>query len=129
MADKVKLMVVEDNENTRNLIQKSLENNKDYDFELTMFPDAPEAIRHVEDGYAPDVILSDWMMPKMSGLNFCNTVRHIEGMENIPFILLTGIEDQEYALKAKEANAEYMVKPFFSGSLVDRVRKLLADRV
>jgi CheY-like chemotaxis protein len=122
---KVKLLVVEDNENTRNLIQKSLEKNQDFDFELTVFPDAPEALNHVENGYKPDVILSDWMMPKMSGLSFCNTVRMLEGMERIPFILLTGIEDQEYALKAQEANAEYMVKPFYSGSFVSRVRKLI----
>jgi DNA-binding response OmpR family regulator len=79
------------------------------------------------DGQAPDLILVDWMMPKMTGIEVCRALRDDPATDRIPIILLTA--------KAQEAEVErgfaagvddYIVKPFSPREMLGRVQAVLA---
>jgi DNA-binding response OmpR family regulator len=79
------------------------------------------------DGQPPDLILVDWMMPKMTGIEVCRALRDDPATDGIPIILLTA--------KAQEAEVErgfaagvddYIVKPFSPREMLGRVQAVLA---
>ncbi|HUQ64250.1 MAG TPA: response regulator [Acidimicrobiales bacterium] len=78
-------------------------------------------------GAAPDLILVDWMMPLMTGIEVCQALRDNPATERIPIILLTA--------KAQEAEVErgfaagvddYIVKPFSPREMLSRIQAVLA---
>ena len=73
-----------------------------------------------------DLIISNWNMPKMSGLEFLKRVREDRGTENIPFLMLTSEGRQEYVLQAaKEKVSDYVIKPVTPKTLDERLERLL----
>ncbi|HET6382261.1 MAG TPA: diguanylate cyclase [Armatimonadota bacterium] len=88
--------------------------------------DGAEAWRLIEDA-APEVVISDWMMPGMSGPDLCRRVREMSS-DYIYFVLLTGLGDQEHVRMGMQAGADdYLCKPFDHAAL--EVRLLVAARV
>ena len=77
----------------------------------------------------PQVILSDWVMPEIDGLEFCRKVRRSNRPDYVYFMLLTGMKTtHEDYLRAMEAGAdEYITKPVDSELL--RVRLVVAERI
>jgi cyclic di-GMP phosphodiesterase len=75
---------------------------------------------------APDVILSDVLMPGKSGFEFCHDLKSNPATRLIPFILITGLTDRESKLKGIEAGADdFLNKPIFAEELFARVKSLL----
>ena len=72
-----------------------------------------------------DVVISDWMMPSLSGFQLCRHIRSVSRLAETYFILLTGKQEQEDVQRGERAGADaYMTKP------VDRAQlKLLLDEV
>lgn len=78
---------------------------------------------------APDVILLDWMMPRLSGLEVCAAVRADEATIRPHVILLTAKAQEADVERGFEAGADdYMVKPFSPRELASRVNAALAQR-
>ncbi len=78
---------------------------------------------------APDLVISDWMMPDMDGLEFCKAVKNTMATSHIPVILLTAKNSDESKIKGYEFGADdYITKPFNSELLIVRVNAILNNR-
>ncbi len=79
--------------------------------------------------YLPDVIISDIMMPGMSGLELCSKIKENASLNHIPIVLLTASSSPEVKLQGIEGGAvDYITKPFEKELLVARVESILKSR-
>lgn len=77
--------------------------------------------------YRPDLILTDWMMPELTGLELIQQIRANPNLSSIPIILLTAKVDDETRIEGVEQGADaYLGKPFNDRELLAEVRNLLA---
>ena len=87
--------------------------------------DATEAHRIIFD-HAPDLILLDWMLPVVSGIDFARRLRKEEVSAEIPIIMLTARSDEDYKVQGLDAGVDdYMTKPFSMRELIARVKAIL----
>lgn len=76
----------------------------------------------------PEVIILDWMMPKLDGLEVCERVRSADPERRIKVLMLTARSQQSDIDQAYAAGADdYIVKPFSSRDLIERVNALVAS--
>lgn len=74
-------------------------------------------------GHPIELVISDWNMPKMTGLELLKQVRASEAFTNLPFILLTSESERDQVTEAILAGvSQYIVKPFAAKSFEDKVR-------
>lgn len=74
-----------------------------------------------------DLILCDWEMPKMSGLELLTWTRQQANFEKTPFVMVTSRGEREYVLKAIQAGVnDYLGKPFTAEQLTQKMQKLLS---
>jgi len=77
----------------------------------------------------PDLVLLDWMLPGMSGIEFARRLRADEGTRAIPIIMLTARGEEEDAVAGLETGADdYITKPFSPRELVARIKAVLRRR-
>jgi len=77
-----------------------------------------------------DLVLTDWMLPEMDGLEFCKNLKMSSSTQNIPLIMLTGKGDEIDAVTALEVGAEdYIVKPVRIKEMLTRIKKVLRRKV
>jgi two-component system, OmpR family, phosphate regulon response regulator PhoB len=122
-----KILLVDDEKNVRELVRATLETEEYVLFEAT---DGREAVE-LAQREVPDVMVMDWMMPRMNGIEATRAIRAEPRTAAIPVILLTARSQAEdfAAGKAAGVNA-YLVKPFSPFELLERVESLLEeDRV
>jgi len=90
--------------------------------------DGESGLKMVSD-VMPDIIISDVMMPGMSGIELCSRVKEDPELNHIPVILLTAITSSEIKLKGIEGGADdYISKPFENEMLIARVKGILKTR-
>lgn len=74
----------------------------------------------------PDLILLDWMLPKVSGVEYAHRLRREKLTQNIPVIMLTARTEEEDKVKGLDSGADdYITKPFSTRELLSRIRALL----
>ena len=72
-----------------------------------------------------DLIISDWNMPKMTGLDLLKAVRADSSMANTPFIMVTAEAQQANIILAVKAKvSQYIVKPFTAETLAEKLQKI-----
>ena len=77
----------------------------------------------------PDLVLLDWMMPEISGIEFLRRLRRDERTADLPVILLTAKAEEDNLVQGLDAGADdYVTKPFSPRELIARVRALLRRR-
>lgn len=121
-----KVLIVDDEPNILILMEQALEKLEDEDdVELLTARDGLEALNIIKKE-KPDLVFLDVMMPKMSGLEVCNTVKNELGMENVYIIMLTA-KGQEYDKQSGMAMGAnlYMTKPFRPKEVLVRAREVL----
>jgi len=117
-----KILIVDDEPFNLDLLEQEL---AEYDYVIERAGDGVEALEKTES-FQPDVILLDYMMPKMNGLEVVKRLREIEQLKSIPVILLTAKATQEDKIAGLDAGADdYVTKPFDSFELLARVRAML----
>ena len=118
-ADRPRLLIVEDEPDLRGYLTKLF--TKD-GYAVEAAADALTALTLLENN-APDLLITDVMLPGQSGIDLLTTLRQDEGLARLPVIVLTARADAETAIEAFAAGADdFVVKPFNSAELVARVR-------
>jgi class 3 adenylate cyclase len=117
-----KILIVDDEPFNLDLLEQEL---MEYDYVLERAVDGVDALEKT-DSFSPDLILLDYMMPKMSGLEVVKQLRENDKHKGIPVILLTAKATQEDKIAGLDAGADdYVTKPFDSFELLARVRAML----
>jgi len=74
---------------------------------------------------AVDMIICDWNMPKMTGIEFLKHVRQTEELKHLPFLMVTAEAQQENIIEAVKAKvSQYVVKPFTPETLGEKIAKI-----
>jgi len=119
---KAKILVVDDDPAVRTILSKRL---KAVGYEVHLGADGREGL-HQARRIIPDIIICDWMMPVMDGLEMLREVKEDEDLRSCYFILLTARGELESKVDALERGAdEYLVKPVHERELLARVKAAL----
>src|SRR6187431_1312002 len=90
--------------------------------------DGAEALRMLKQQHF-DLVLSDWNMPVMTGLELLKAVRASEKLRHMPFIMITAEAERERVVDAIANGVnELLVKPYTAGGLSERINKAMAAR-
>ena len=107
----IKILVADDATFVRDMIKRTLRNMA-VGIELMEAPDGSRA-RTLIKQKIPDLILSDWEMPNMSGEELLKWVRETPETSGVPFIMITSRGDREHVMAAVQAGVnDYISKPF-----------------
>ena len=116
------ILVVEDEDALATLLEYNLGKEK---FDVTLAGDGEEALLKIEE-QAPDLVILDWMLPKVSGIEVCRRIRAKPETKNLPIIMLTARSEEADRIRGLETGADdYLTKPFSNDELVARVRAVL----
>ncbi|MEL6125955.1 MAG: phosphate regulon transcriptional regulator PhoB [Pseudomonadota bacterium] len=117
-----KVLVVEDEEALRELLTYNL--GKD-GFEVQAVADGEDALVTTEE-FGPDILILDWMLPNVSGIEICRQLRARVETKDVPVIMLTARGEEEDRIRGLEIGADdYLSKPFSMSELVARMRAVL----
>lgn len=119
---KTKVLLIEDDLSITELVRYNLERAN---YNIDTIADGEEGLyTAIQD--TPDVILLDWMLPNLSGLEICRQLRRNESTANVPIILLTARADEPDRVRGLEMGADdYVVKPFSPKELIARIQAVL----
>ncbi|MBO5441764.1 MAG: response regulator [Alphaproteobacteria bacterium] len=113
------VMVIEDEEAISMLLSYNLEKEG---FEVAVVANGMNAVSEIER-LMPSVIILDWMLPEISGVEICKLIRSKPDIKNIPVIMLTVKSQEEDKIKGLGAGADdYVTKPFSVPELMARVK-------
>ena len=116
------ILVVEDEAPLAEVLRYNLEREG---FRVTVAPDGRTAMEKLEES-PPDLVVLDWMLPEVSGLEICRTMRRRPELRDVPVIMLTAKGEEHDRVRGLDAGADdYVVKPFSPKELVARVRAVL----
>ena len=116
------VLIVEDEPALVTLLRYNLEREG---FRVSEANDGEEAIITVEEE-TPDIILLDWMLPLMSGIEVCRRLRRLPETRDAPIIMLTAKGEEGDKVRGLDAGADdYVTKPFSPAELIARMRAVL----
>ena len=123
---KMKVLVVDDFATMRRIVKNVL---RQLGFEnITEADDGETAVRKLESERI-DFIVSDWNMPKMSGLELLKWVRAHDEFKDLPFLMVAAEAQKENVLEAVKAKvSNYIVKPFTADTLAEKIEKIFVDK-
>ena len=121
-ADQPSVLVVEDEPAQREVLSYNFEAEG---FRVTQASNGEEALMLVEES-APDVIVLDWMLPNVSGIEVCRRLKMRPETRGVPIIMLSARSEEVDRVRGLETGADdYMIKPFELPELLARLRALL----
>lgn len=124
LADAAIILIAEDNEDLRAYIKEIFVEN----FQILEADNGKDAFELAQQ-HLPDIIISDWMMPMMTGVELCENVKTNSKTSHIPVIILTSKSSNESKQVGLETGADdYITKPFNANLLEVRVKNILENR-
>ncbi len=118
------VLVVEDNDDVRTFICNLMQGT----YRVLESGNGRQGLKQAQE-QLPDLIISDWMMPDMDGLDFCHRIKTDERTSHIPFVLLTALSTQDERLTGLQTGADdYLTKPFDARELLIRCHNLIDTR-
>ena len=116
------VLVVEDEDALSALLQYNLDKEG---YAVTVAGDGEEALVLIDE-QQPDLIVLDWMLPKVSGVEVCRRLRARPETRNLPIIMLTARGEESDRIRGLDTGADdYVVKPFSMSELAARIRAVL----
>ncbi|MEO6574152.1 MAG: phosphate regulon transcriptional regulator PhoB [Polyangiaceae bacterium] len=116
------ILIVEDEADLSELMRYNLEAEG---FRVVTAESGDEAVERIRDG-VPDLILLDWMLPGLSGIELCRRWRSRDETARTPIIMITARGEEEERVRGLATGADdYVVKPFSMPELVARIQALL----
>ncbi len=121
-ASKPTVLVVEDEAALATMLRYNLEKQG---FLVDEAVDGQEALTRIAEAQ-PDIVLLDWMLPAMSGIEVCRQIRRRPQTRDLPVIMVTARTEDQDAVRGLNTGADdYITKPFSMESLLARMRALL----
>tara|TARA_B100001939_G_C16946159_1_gene620455 strand:+ start:5180 stop:5869 length:690 start_codon:yes stop_codon:yes gene_type:complete len=116
------ILLIEDDLNLLELAKYNLEQER---FRVTCETDGEEGLISAKEN-PPDLILLDWMLPNLSGIEICRRLRRENTTKNIPIIMLTARTEETDRIRGLETGADdYITKPFSPRELIARINAIL----
>ena len=116
------VMIVEDEAALVTMLRYNLEKEG---FRVSEAADGEEALTVVEET-SPDLILLDWMLPMMSGIEVCRQLRRKPNTKDVPIVMITARGEEQDKIRGLNTGADdYITKPFSMPELMARLRALL----
>lgn len=116
------IVIAEDEQAVSELLRYNLEAEG---YDIAIANDGDEAMLLLDER-VPDLMLLDWMLPKISGIEICRRVRARQETANLPIIMLTARTEEADRIRGLETGADdYVTKPFSTNELMARVKAVL----
>ena len=120
-----KIMIADDMQIMRRLLKSAL---MKAGFENITEACNGEELLHKLDNEAFDIIICDWDMPRLSGIEALRQIRNHETHKNIPFVMVTAVAEAAQVKQAIEAGiSDYIIKPIKPEHFVDKIKKILTE--
>jgi len=117
-----KILIVEDEAAIRQMVCLTL---TQAGYECVQAADTAEAQARILEGL-PDLILLDWMLPHVSGIEYARRLRREKLTQNLPIVMLTARTEEDDKVKGLESGADdYITKPFSTRELLARIKTVL----
>jgi two-component system chemotaxis response regulator CheY len=128
MAVELNFLVVDDFSTMRRIVSgllRELGYSKIYEAE-----DGAAALKILQSNEVRvDFVVTDWNMPVMDGLTLLQSIRAIDGLSQLPVLMVTAEAKKENIIAAAQAGADgYIVKPFNAGTLKEKLDKILSKK-
>ena len=116
------VLVVEDEDSLAMLLEYNL---KKEGYFIQTVADGEEALIRIDER-VPDLLILDWMLPTVSGVEICRRLRQRTATRNLPIIMLTARGEENDRIRGLDIGADdYVVKPFSMAEFVARIRAVL----
>jgi two-component system, chemotaxis family, chemotaxis protein CheY len=116
----MRALIVDDSRPIRRIEGEFL---RELGFETMESCNGKEALERMKIGPLPDVVLVDWNMPEMDGLEFVTVLRQDHRLSQLPVLMVTTETEADQMIRALHAGAsEYLMKPFQRDGLLEKLR-------
>ena len=117
-----KIFIIEDEPSIIKLVQHNLEKEG---FIVSSSLNGNEGLKELKK-FQPHLLLLDWMLPDLSGIDICKSIRRENNLKNLPIIMLTAKGESEDKIKGLNSGADdYITKPFSFNEVLARINALL----
>jgi len=117
-----KIFIIEDETSIIQLVQHNLEKDG---FIVSSAINGNEGLKDLKK-FEPNLLLLDWMLPDLSGIEICKSIRKDTSFKNLPVIMLTAKGEEEDKIKGLDSGADdYLTKPFSYNELLARIKAIL----
>ena len=117
-----KIFIIEDEPSIIQLVQHNLEKNG---FLVSSSLNGNDCLKELKK-FQPDLLLLDWMLPDLSGIEICKSIRKDNSFKNLPVIMLTAKGEEEDKIKGLDSGVDdYLTKPFSFNELMARIKAVL----
>ena len=117
-----KIFIIEDETSIIQLVQHNLEKDG---FIVSSAINGNEGLKDLKK-FEPNLLLLDWMLPDLSGIEICKSIRKDTSYKNLPVIMLTAKGEEEDKIKGLDSGADdYLTKPFSYNELLARIKAIL----
>jgi DNA-binding response OmpR family regulator len=124
MSGKKKIMVIDDETDFQEILSYNLEKEG---YSVVSFENPIPAIGYLNKNRV-SLILTDWLMPQMDGLEFCRYLKADSVLRKIPLVMITCKSEESDLCVVLEAGAtDCIVKPFILSELISRIKSILAS--
>jgi len=124
MSEKQSILIIDDHDSIRMILGNIL--IKDYN--VVTKKDGIDAFAWLQQGFIPDLIILDMIMPRLHGISFLHNLRSSGLFAHIPVLVLSGNDGEEFMLKSKDLGINgYITKPFNPEVLRKTIAKSLSN--
>jgi len=117
-----KIFIIEDEPSIIQLVQHNLEKNG---FIVLSSVNGNDGLKELKK-FHPDLLLLDWMLPDLSGIDICKNIRKDNSFKDLPIIMLTAKGEEDDKIKGLDSGIDdYLTKPFSFNELMARIKAVL----
>ncbi|WP_440618454.1 phosphate regulon transcriptional regulator PhoB [Candidatus Pelagibacter sp. HIMB1493] len=117
-----RIFIIEDEPSIIQLVQHNLEKNG---FIVSSSFNGNDGLKELKK-FQPDLLLLDWMLPDLSGIEICKSIRKDNSFKSLPVIMLTAKGEEEDKIKGLDSGVDdYLTKPFSFNELMARIKAVL----
>jgi DNA-binding response OmpR family regulator len=117
-----RILIVEDDQDLLRMMQRMLTSIA----EVITASDGEQALKTLSSGPVPDLLITDWMMPRKDGLTLVKEMKQQERLKRVPVVILTAKTSPRDVIAGINSGARhYLTKPFKPDELIAKVKKVL----